>query len=844
MLPFDRFRLSACVAGLVILCFSVQAQSVVTLTTTDNSPFTSFTNSLHWSDSQFPHGDADYLVSNGLMLRTPESSGSFTFAGRSLTLSNAYVNLKGNGQITVNDLRTYSCRIANGINGSTSLYGTNTVYGTLSGYSRYSGSADRVTYIYSILLGSGELSFDRTDGETAGSFYADLRGDNSAFLGGMRVVGPNVELRLADTNSLGGTLAEFRANALTLMSSGIVYAASSLTLDTHANRGITLSNGGVIRMASPNVLTLSCPIAGNGGLTVKGDGRVVFDAPFTYAGDTVIEGGTLCLSSAFALPAGTNALVMRSACRYLEGTGTVGNVIMEGGAINPATGTDTGMLTISNLTFNGGGLKYDFLPGATSDFVRVTGALSNALTTPIPVTLTAFVTNECPAYPLLTAPNLGDFTTNDFALARLYPGLPDGYLEIRQTDGTNTLWFVQTHPVVLLTASDPGGTTSYTNGTRWSDGALPTPDKDYWVAGAELRSVDNGALATTFPGHSLTLTAGSHKIKNLGVTINDFRLRGGTLYQGGGTTAAFVAGTSTVDAAVSSPFNFEIETSPTETAFRQLTVRSVMRGTGDIRFRYTPLSGYPYGGIFVLAATNTAFVGGISVCGYKDVELRISDERNLGANPSAFRADQLRLLTNGVLFATASLALDDANRGITLDSGGVLRVETNDTLTVANPITGAGKLTLRGAGITVLSGTNTYWGGTLVESNATLEVRSPWALGSNAVSVASNAVFRVPLDAAALPLGVRLGGTTPLTVADTLRVAPEFASGASLAKAFNLPVFLLTQTTAFDTSAVTPVNTPPGYTATVATRTVSDDGTSYTQVYIHYRFGGLIILVQ
>jgi autotransporter-associated beta strand protein len=540
-----------------------------------------------------------------------------------------------------------------------------------------------------------------------------------------------------------------------------------------------------------------------------------------------------------------SVLTLKSGCRNLEGTGRVANVVIEGGTINPATGTDVGTLTVSNLTFNGGGLKFDFAAGSNADFVRVTGSLSNVLATPIPIAFSGFATNECPVYPLLSAANLGSFTADNFSLTRSYIGLPDGYLDLRLINGTNTLCFAQTRPVILLTSADAGGTSSYTNNIRWSDNAAPTADKDYWVAGNELRSPESSVATAVFPGHSLTLTAGSHKIKNAGVTINDLRLRGGTIIQGGGTSPAYLAGTSTVDAAVSSPFNFEIETSVTETVLRQFIVRSTLQGSGDIRFRYSAANNYPYGGIFSLTATNAAFTGGITVCGYKTVELRISDERNLGGNPAAFRADQLRLSTNGVLFALTSLAVDDANRGITLDNSGVLRMETNNTLTVAVPITGNGKLIQRGAGKLVLSGTNTYWGGTSVESNTTLEVRSEWALGvSNGVACASNVVLRVPYDASLLPLGVRLGGTTPLTVADTLRVVPVFTNGTALAKAFDLPVFLLTQATTFDTSLLTPTGTPSGYSAAAGTRTVSDSGTSRTQVYIRYRWTGLVLLVQ
>ena len=104
-------------------------------------------------------------------------------------------------------------------------------------------------------------------------------------------------------------------------------------------------------------------------------------------------------------------------------------------------------------------------------------------------------------------------------------------------------------------------------------------------------------------------------------------------------------------------------------------------------------------------------------------------------------------------------------------------------------------------------------------------------------------MLRIPRDASALPLGVRLGGVTPLALADTLRVTPLFGEG-SLSKAFDLPLFLLMQSATANTSAITLTNTPAGYRATISTRSVDDGGTSRTQVYIRYRWTGMVMMVE
>jgi len=112
--------------------------------------------------------------------------------------------------------------------------------------------------------------------------------------------------------------------------------------------------------------------------------------------------------------------------------------------------------------------------------------------------------------------------------------------------------------------------------------------------------------------------------------------------------------------------------------------------------------------------------------------ISIDDEANLGGNPAAFDADAL-LLDAGTLKATASFAIDDANRGVTMGaSGGTFEVETGDTLTIANPIAGPGSLGKTGAGTLTLTATNTYAGPTTV-SDGVLSFSDPAHLGAGAI---------------------------------------------------------------------------------------------------------------
>jgi fibronectin-binding autotransporter adhesin len=84
--------------------------------------------------------------------------------------------------------------------------------------------------------------------------------------------------------------------------------------------------------------------------------------------------------------------------------------------------------------------------------------------------------------------------------------------------------------------------------------------------------------------------------------------------------------------------------------------------------------------------------------------LQIGNESALGSNPSAFVADQLTLMNGGSLVGSASFAMDDANRGITLGTGGGRFLPAVDTtMTVNRPLAGAGGLTMAGAGTLTLN---------------------------------------------------------------------------------------------------------------------------------------------
>ncbi|MDD2600790.1 MAG: autotransporter-associated beta strand repeat-containing protein [Kiritimatiellae bacterium] len=123
----------------------------------------------------------------------------------------------------------------------------------------------------------------------------------------------------------------------------------------------------------------------------------------------------------------------------------------------------------------------------------------------------------------------------------------------------------------------------------------------------------------------------------------------------------------------------------------------------------------------------------------------ICAEEALGASPAAFTYNKLDF-GGSTLIITNSLALDDPNRGLHLNTlttglnapGGVFEVNNPATATVACVISGAGPLTKRGSGTLVLATNNTYTGITKVEAG-TLRLDPDGSMASPTLIIAGAA---------------------------------------------------------------------------------------------------------
>ena len=187
--------------------------------------------------------------------------------------------------------------------------------------------------------------------------------------------------------------------------------------------------------------------------------------------------------------------------------------------------------------------------------------------------------------------------------------------------------------------------------------------------------------------------------------------------------------------------NFHIVKTGAET----LTITGAESGAGS------------YTGVGAPTGTTTINGGAIS----------INAEANLGRDPGGYYTaandfvagvfDPSALTLNGgVLRATASFAIDDSNRGVTLGAsgGGFDAPNVAHTLTIANGITGPGSLTKTGAGSLSLSAANDYTGDTRPAAG-TLALDNAAALGGSTLDLAEGDTGVIAFGA---PTAYTLGG--------------------------------------------------------------------------------------
>ena len=342
-------------------------------------------------------------------------------------------------------------------------------------------------------------------------------------------------------------------------------------------------------------------------------------------------------------------------------------------------------------------------------------------------------------------------------------------------DGTGTLnvgstgsgIVADTNGIIGEFAGSNGTATVSGTGSTWSNSG----DLNIGQTGTGTLNIQTGG--TVSAGGVVTIARDAGSVGTLNLLTGGILQVGGTngLASGAGTANFNFGGgtiqvtgsnlTSSINAVLSTPSS-TIDTNGLNAAFS-----GVLTGSGGLT-----KSG---AGTLALTGANT-YTGGTN---FNGGIVAVNSDTNLGTGPLTFNGGTLQSLTPG-----GGLTLSQA---VIIGSGGRFLGDPDTMSALSGAISGPGLLTKDGPGTVVLSGKNTYSGGTAIDLG-TLIVANAQALGTGNVAVIGGvlAADRQPINVAGNYTQFA-GGTLQLKVAgadpgqyDSLNIGGNAALGGTL----------------------------------------------------------------
>lgn len=540
----------------------------------------------------------------------------------------------------------------------------------------------------------------------------NLSGNGSLAFGGSGL------LTIAGNNSYSGstfidTGTRVRATSSTAFGSGLV-AGAQFALDFGADdlsvaNDFSLGSSVTFNVDAGRSGTLTGTISDISGLTKTGTGKLIIDGHTTNTVTTTVAQGTLTVGSVAGSAAYLQGDALVQSGGTLAGHGRVdGDVtIASGGGISP--GNSVGTLTVggdltmqsgSSLSYELGSPGADFLHTGIGDRVSVGGDASFDDVTLHLVTSSGFGAG---VYRLFDVGGVATFTNGGIQLGSTPAGArltlrylaADHAIDLLSTQGTTLSFWNADGRASATTMGGGDGTWSLTS-VNFTDAtgsvtAPMSPQPGFAVFGGTAGTV------------TLDASAGDIAVTGMQVMSDGYRLTGAPLVLAG-------------DA--SGPANVRVGDGSAASANVTATIDSVVQGTHGLTKTDA--------GTLVLTADN-AWSGGVAVNGGR---LSIARDASLGDASNAVTLD------GGVLRNTGAFASD---RHVSVGSGGG-GIETASDLELTQGITGSGVLHKLGAGTLLLTGTNSYSGGTSVDAG-TLIVGDGAHAGSLIGSVVDNATL-------------------------------------------------------------------------------------------------------
>ncbi len=514
------------------------------------------------------------------------------------------------------------------------------------------------------------------------------------------------------------------------------------------------------------------------------NGTTILTGASTYTGSTKVTGGTLIVDGAL----GNTATSVFAGT--LGGTGSIAGPVHVSSGAHLAPGQSAGTLTTGALTLDSGSfLDYDLgtsgvVGGGVNDLLEVHGnlVLDGSLN------ITDIGGFGAGVYRLIDY--TGTLTDNTLDLGTL-PGGSNASKLVLQTAVAGQVNLINTNGLLLgfWDGASPGGlnngaieggsgtwdasNSDWTdmNGSvdgTWTDGqfavfggAAGTVDVVGQRSIAGLQFMSNYTLNAT-PGNGLVITGADSMIRvdpGMQATINavisgaggldksdagTLVLGGSNTYTGGTLVHGGVLSVSADDNLGAAGTRVTLDggsLSVTGTGFNT-TARAFTLGAnggsldiadaGNTFNLAQTIDGS--GGLTKLGAGTLVLGGANTYAGGTNVQsgmLSVSADQNLGAAAGG-------LTLNGTTLQVTGTTFNSTARSVTLVNGGSLDiVDAGNTLNFTQTVTGNGGLTKLGAGTLVLSGTNTYSGGTAVQGGM-LSVSADQNLGAAAGGLTLN----------------------------------------------------------------------------------------------------------
>jgi fibronectin-binding autotransporter adhesin len=595
------------------------------------------------------------------------------------------------------------------------------------------------------ITGAGSLIKENSSTQT-------LLGCNNNYTGATSIIGGTLSVDcLANGGLASGIGASTSASANLVLNNGnLAYTGGS----TSINRGLSVFNTGGINVANAaTVLGISGAIVGSGSLRKDGAGTLVLSGNNTYTGVTVVTGGILRAGSINGIGKGALGLNdtagvaldlnnFNTAIGGLNGGGTTGGNVTLGTATltiasNAGIGNYAGAISGSGGIVKGGTFT-QALVGCGSSYTGSTEVRGGILQVGC---LTDGGTNSALGASSNAAGNLilnggtlqyvgaAGSTDRLFTLG----GSANSRLE---ASGTGAIVFTNTGAIAF--AAPGTSQTIALGGTNTGNNSLAA------------QITNNGAGVTSLTKDGLgTWILNNANSNYTGITTINGGVLGVSKLGNGGVASSIGASSAAAANLVIGNGSTLRYTGTGDTTNRLFTLSSGVTfiessGTGAIVFTDTgpvTLAGADLARTIALGGTNTGnntLAGAIGNAGLGITTLAKNDSgtwvltgNNSYSGPTNINSGTLFVGGGGTTGAIASAVVNNF---------GTLGFNRSDLLAYGGQVVGTGSLRQAGTGTTVLTGTNTYTGGTTIDAG-TLQLGNGGTTGSIVGDVVDNGVL-------------------------------------------------------------------------------------------------------